>query len=70
MKDETLLNALYEMIYHCMQEREIPIAQRVVNQVLCRKRTNKEFRLSVQIGQYDVDNVILDLGSDVNVLPK
>jgi hypothetical protein len=70
MKDETVLNALYEMIDHCTQEREIPIAQRVVNQVLCRKRTNEEFRLSVQIGEYDVDNVILDLGSDVNVLPK
>jgi hypothetical protein len=25
---------------------------------------------NVQIGEYDVDNVILDLGSDVNVLPK
>jgi hypothetical protein len=24
----------------------------------------------VQIGEYDIDNVILDLGSDVNVLPK
>jgi hypothetical protein len=24
----------------------------------------------VHIGEYDVDNVILDLGSDVNVLPK
>jgi hypothetical protein len=44
--------------------------QRVVNQVLCKKRTSREFRLSVQIGEYDMDNVILDLGSDVNVLPK
>jgi hypothetical protein len=42
----------------------------MVNQVLHRKRTNKEFRFSVQIGEYDVDNVILDLGYDVNVLPK
>jgi hypothetical protein len=64
------VNALYEMIDHCTQEREIPITQRVVNQVLHKKRTNREFRLSAQIGEYDVDNVILDLGSDVNVLPK
>jgi hypothetical protein len=41
-----------------------------VNQVLCKKRTNKEFILSAQIEEYDVDNIILDLGSDVNVLPK
>jgi hypothetical protein len=42
----------------------------MVNQVLHRKRTNEEFRFSAQIGEYDVDNIILDLGSDVNVLPK
>ena len=27
-------------------------------------------RLNVQIGEYDMTDVILDLGSDVNVLPK
>jgi hypothetical protein len=41
-----------------------------VNQVLCKKRTSDEFRLSAQIGDYDMDQVILDLGSDVNVFPK
>jgi hypothetical protein len=70
MKDETSLKILYEMIDYCMQGRETPITQRVVNQVLRRKRTNKEFRFSAQIGEYDVDNVILDSGSYVNVLPK
>jgi hypothetical protein len=38
--------------------------------VLYRKRTNVEFRFSAQIGEYDVDNVILDLVSNMNVLPK
>jgi hypothetical protein len=37
---------------------------------MCKKRTNGEFRFSVHIGEYDIDNVILYLGSDVNVLPK
>jgi hypothetical protein len=41
-----------------------------VNKVLHKNRTNGEFRLSAQIREYDVDNIILDLGSDVNVLPK
>jgi len=27
-------------------------------------------RLTAQIGEYEMDQVILDLGSDVNVLPK
>jgi hypothetical protein len=42
----------------------------VVNQVFCKKRTNGEFIFNVRIGEYDVDNVIMDLGSKVNVLPK
>jgi hypothetical protein len=40
-----------------------------VNQVLRKKRKNIEFRLSAQIGEYDMDNVILDIGSEVNFLP-
>jgi hypothetical protein len=70
MKDETALKTLYEIIYHCTQERKTSITQRVVKHVLHRKRTNGEFRFNTQIGEYDVDNVILDLGSNVNVLPK
>jgi hypothetical protein len=70
MKEKTTLKTLREMIDHYTQDREIPTTQRVVNQVLCNKRTNKELRLSVQIGEYDMDNVILDLGLDVNVLPR
>jgi hypothetical protein len=70
MKDQIVLNALYEMIDHYTQEREIPITQRVVNRLLHRKRTNKEFRLSVKIREYDVDNFILDLGFEVIFLPK
>jgi hypothetical protein len=70
MKDENELNELCEIIDHYTQEREIPIAQRVVNQVLRKKRTNGEFRLGAQTGECDVDNVILYLGSDVNVLPN
>jgi len=29
-----------------------------------------EMRLTAQIGEYEMDQVILDLGSDANVLPK
>jgi hypothetical protein len=43
--------------------------QKMVNQVLCRKRTNKEFIFSAQI-EYDMDNGILDFRFDVNVLPN
>jgi hypothetical protein len=68
MKDETTLKELCGMIDHCAQEREVPTAHRVVNQVLCKNRTSGEFRLNVEIGEYDMENVILDLGFDVNFL--
>ena len=33
-------------------------------------RTEREMRLTAQIGDYEMDQVILELGSDANVLPK
>jgi len=35
-----------------------------------KKRTLQEFRINAQIGEYDIDNIVLVLGSDVNVIPK
>ena len=35
-----------------------------------KKHTGQEMQLTTQIGDYEIDQVILDLGSDVNVLPK
>jgi hypothetical protein len=58
------------MIDYCTQGKASPTKNKVVNHLLCNKRTNGEFRFSAQIGEYDIDNVILDLGSDVNMLPK
>jgi hypothetical protein len=41
-----------------------------VHQIGKRRRTNKELHLSAQIGEYDIDYVVLDLGSEVNVMKK
>ncbi len=35
-----------------------------------KKRTGRDIRLTVQIGEYEMDQVILDLRSDVNVFPN
>lgn len=70
MRDRTVLSTLYKMIDHCAKRRGTPVTQRMVNQVLRWKRTNEEFKFNAQIVEYDVDNVILDLGLDVDVLPK
>jgi hypothetical protein len=64
------LNALHGMIDHCTQEREVPTGQRVVNQVICKRRTSREFGITMHIGEYDMDNAILKLGSNLMFLPK
>jgi hypothetical protein len=48
-----------------------PGEPRVVRKIGKHKtRTGREMRLTTQIGEYEMDQVILDLGSDANVLPK
>ena len=37
---------------------------------LQKRKTGKEMRMNIHIGDYEVDPVILDLGSDVNILNK
>jgi hypothetical protein len=47
-----------------------PMLSRVVNQVSRKRRKHKEMHLSAQIGDYGMDYVVLDLGSEVNVMMK
>jgi hypothetical protein len=35
-----------------------------------KRRTNKELHLNAQIREYEIDYVVLDLGSKVNVMMK
>ena len=37
---------------------------------LHKKKTGKEMRMNIQIGDYEVDSVIMDLGTDVNILAR
>jgi hypothetical protein len=62
VEDENGLHTLCSMIDHCAQGKESPTKNKLVNQLLCKKRTNGEFMFSAQIEEYDIDNVILDLG--------
>ena len=43
---------------------------RIHGEFLAQGKIEKEMRMNVQIGDYDVYSVILDLGSDVNILTK
>ena len=56
------LEALIEMLLE-----EDPPAKKI-NSVKTKFKTGHKLRMSVQIGDYDMDYIILDLGSDVNIL--
>ena len=41
-----------------------------MNHLHSRRRPRREFRLNANIGDFNMGDIILDLGSEVNVLPK
>ena len=45
-----------------------PWLENKVNQVWKKFKTGHELRMTAQIGDYDMDYIILYLGSDVNIL--
>ena len=52
---------------------EIPIdpwPEKRVNQVRKKFKTGSELRMTVQIGDYDMDYISLDMGFDVNILTR
>lgn len=57
------------MIDICTDKIINPLEQRIVCKVgKIKKRIGREMRLTTQIGEYEMDQVILDLGSNANVL--
>lgn len=61
------VKGLHELITRCIASGEPRVVQKLGKHVL---HTGQEVRMTVQIGEYDMDQVILDLGLDANVLPK
>ena len=50
---------------------EIPVETQIekkVNQVWRKCKTGHKLRMNAHIGDYDMDYIILDLGSNVNIL--
>lgn len=47
-----------------------PLSNRDVRQVGKKIRINKDFKFREETGNYEMDDIILDLGSDMKILPK
>ena len=67
MHDNRAVKGLQELITRCTGSGEPRVVQKLGKHTL---RTGREMRLMVQIGEYEMDQVILDLGLDANVLPN
>ena len=48
----------------------VPRIEKNVNQVWQKCNTGRELRMNAQIGDYDMDYIFLDLGSDFNILTR
>ena len=66
LRNQNALNELQKLIASCEPQRSSGI-EKTVNRV---RRTGREMRLHAQIGEYDMTDIILELGSEVNVLTK
>ena len=58
------------MLEKCSSEKEEKLEPKIVNHLHTRRRTSREFRLNENIGDFNMGDIILDLGSEVNVIPK
>ena len=69
LRDSKAVKGLQELINKCVGTAlgEPCIVRKIEKH---KTRMGREMRLTAQIGEYEMDQVILDLGSDVNVLPK
>jgi hypothetical protein len=70
LNDQTYLKVLESLIEKCSPEEEIKLEQKTVNHVHRKIRKNREFILNENIGDFNMGDIILDLGSEVNVFPK
>jgi hypothetical protein len=70
IKDESVVQELQHLIRQYEIGKVDPLLNRAVHQVSRKRRTNKELHLNAQIGDYDIDYLVLDLGSKVNIMMK
>ena len=66
LRNKNALNELQKVLQYCESQRSSDKGKNV-NRV---RRTGREIRLHAQIGEYDMTDIILDLGLEVNVLTK
>ena len=54
----------------CNTEVEGNLEQKIVNHIHTRRRKSRELRLNANIGDFNMGDVIINVGFEVNFLPK
>jgi hypothetical protein len=70
LNDQSSVKILQNMLEKCNIEVEGKLEHKTVNHLHTIRRTSREFRLNDNIGDFNMGDIILDLGSEINVLPK
>jgi hypothetical protein len=70
VQDEIIVQELQILIRQYELGKINPLLNKEVHQITKKRRTNKELQLNTQIGEYDIDYVVLDLGLEVNITTK
>lgn len=71
LRDSKVVKGLQELINWCTGKDGATGEPRIVIKLgKYKERTGHEMRLTLQKGEYEMDQFILDLESDANVLPK
>ena len=70
IKDESTVQQLQKLIKQYELGNIYPLLNKAIHQLSKKRRTNKDLHLNAQIEYYDIDYVVLDLGSKVNVMTK
>jgi hypothetical protein len=61
---------LQNILKKCSSETKEKLEPKTVNHLHTRRRRSMEFIVTSNIGDFNMGDIILDLGSEVNVLPK
>jgi hypothetical protein len=70
LNDPSSIKILQNLIERCNIKVERKLEHKIVNHIYMGRRTSREFRLNANIGDFNMEDIILELGSEVNVLPK
>ena len=70
MRNEKAVRELQCIIDQYLPYSSMSSAQCAIHNIMGHTRTGREMRLTAQVGEFEMDEVILDLGSEVNVLTK